>query len=207
MIEALAPDRVDMVGEDRFYEFDGKVYPSVTTILSATRDNSGLLRWREKVGEEEANRISEEALARGSKLHEFVENYLRDGVAPDFDGEWEESWLQWWYPNMFKPVLLEAPIYSSLGYSGTMDCLGERDGKIVLYDWKTASKPKDGRYVDEYRLQVAAYACAVEERYGVEVDHACIVIAVPGQEAQEFKVNHHVYIDRFTARLNDYYWK
>lgn len=206
MIEALAPDRVDMVGEDRFYEFGGVVYPSVTTILSATRDNSGLLRWREKVGEEEANRISEEALARGSKLHEFVENYLRDGEIVS-ECEWSDSWLQWWYPSMFEPILIEAPIYSGLGYSGTLDCLGKQGEKLVLFDWKTASKPKESRYVDEYRLQVAAYACAVEERYGVSVDHACIVIAVPGQEAQEFKVDHHVYIDRFTSRLNDYYWK
>lgn len=207
MIEALIPDRVDMVGEDRFYEFEGKVYPSVTTILSATRDNSGLLRWREKVGEEEANRISEEALARGSKLHEFVENYLRDGVIPETIGEYEESWLKWWYKNPFEPAGIEFPVYSTLGYAGTVDCLAERGGLYTLDDWKSASKPKESRYIDEYRLQVSSYAIAVEERFDINIDHCRVVIAVPGQEAQEFRVNHKVYIDRFTARLNDYYWK
>ena len=50
-------------------------FPSVTTILSATSDKSGLVKWRKRVGEEEANRISTLSMNRGTVMHRLVELY------------------------------------------------------------------------------------------------------------------------------------
>jgi hypothetical protein len=61
--------------------------PSVSTILAATVVNDGLKFWRQKVGEEEADRVSSTASARGTVMHAAIEQFLTqsgtDGEARD----------------------------------------------------------------------------------------------------------------------------
>ena len=66
----------DTTDSGRFYKApDGSRYPSVTTVLSLlSRD--AIRAWRERVGEEEANKVSYRASTRGTKVHEIVEQYL-----------------------------------------------------------------------------------------------------------------------------------
>ena len=62
----------------RRYETDtGNLYPSVTTILQK-KAAPWIAKWRERVGEEEANRISRVAATRGTKIHKLCENALRN---------------------------------------------------------------------------------------------------------------------------------
>ena len=122
----------------------GFSYPSVTTITGqATAE--GIAKWRARVGNEEANRVSARASARGTRVHQLCEDYLRLGEAtPDiFDQEMFGS---------IRPLLdqidnihcLETPLWSDhLQVAGTVDCIGEFQGRLSVIDFKTASKPKD----------------------------------------------------------------
>lgn len=212
MPELLRLDaEVEQVGSNRFYRFQERTYPSVTTVLSSTADKKWLEAWKKRIGAEEAELIGQEARDRGSAMHEYIEGVLcapGDPCAPDT--EFGESWMAWATSNLFSaspiPLLVESPVYSTLGFAGTVDAVIQVNDRIVVYDWKTASKPKQDRYIYDYKLQVAAYAAAIEELYGVDVDHGEVIIAVPGQPAQQFEVDHRIYIDGFRSRLHDYYW-
>jgi len=146
----------------RFYQTpSGNRYPSITTILSA-QSKQGLLEWRKKVGEEQANKISKAAASRGTKLHTHVENYLNNINAID-----EMSFIQ---KELFASILpelhkinnihvQEQKLYSDyLRLAGTVDCIGEYEGKLAVIDFKTSSKLKKKEWISSYFMQCAAYA-------------------------------------------------
>ena len=60
----------------RKYLVDNVKVPSVTTILSATKDRRFLDNWRRRVGEKEADRIMQQASTVGTEMHQVLEYYL-----------------------------------------------------------------------------------------------------------------------------------
>ena len=170
---------------------EGVDYPSITTVLSIlSRD--GIAKWRKKVGEEEANRISYRASTRGTAVHEIVEKYInndenyRDGYTPDII----QSFLD------LKPILderigrvyaQEAPLYSNhLGVAGRVDCVAEFDGKLSIIDFKTSRKPKQTKWITNYFMQESAYAIMWEERTGRPITQLVTIISVDNHEPQVF---------------------
>lgn len=160
-------------------------YPSVNTTIDAFKDKYGLIAWRNRVGAEEANRISKVATDRGTAGHLLIENFLQD--IPQEIPEYLEPW--WNHVNVFlrnsvvAPIALEYQIYWSAlldeegnrcdgdhgklcGFAGTLDCLATVDlttlglegtSENMLLDWKFFEKPKDPKYMIGYGLQGAAY--------------------------------------------------
>ena len=130
---------------------DGKKLPSITTVLGATQDKSGLDAWRKRVGEEEANRVMAQASTRGTAVHQLAEDYVNN----------EENWSKGAMPanlftfNTIKPLLdkhmnniwiQEAPLYSErLEVAGRVDCIAEWDGVLSIVDYKTSRRPKKTR--------------------------------------------------------------
>jgi len=174
----------------RFYKTpSGNKYPSITTILSA-QSKQGLLEWRKKVGEEQANKISKAAASRGTKLHAYVENYLNNVNAID-----EMSFIQ---KELFTSILpelhkidnihvQEQKLYSDyLRLAGTVDCIGEYEGKLAVIDFKTSSKLKKKEWISSYFMQCAAYAIMYEERTGIPISKLVILIAVEDENPQVF---------------------
>lgn len=193
----------ETINGKRFYVTpEGNKYPSVTTITSQYNKQS-ILEWRKRVGEEEANRISSKAAGRGTRVHTLCENYLNN----------QEDYLQKQMPDaivMFKtlqPLLdqyvnnihaLEVPLYSDhLKVAGRVDCIAEFDGKISIVDFKTASKPKEDKWIQNYYMQCAAYAVMFEERTGIPVPRIVVMIAVDGDKAQIFVKKRDDYIGEF----------
>ena len=187
----------------RFYLTpDGEAYPSVTTI-TGMHGKEGILEWRRRVGEEEANRISTKAARRGTRIHTLCENYLNNQV------DWAEGHM----PTsvaMFKtvqPILderinnihaIEIPLYSHhLRVAGRVDCIGEFDGKLSIIDFKTSSKPKQEEWITNYFMQCAAYAVMYEERTRIPVSRLAIVIAVEDDMPQVFIKKRNNYIELF----------
>ena len=136
------------------------------------------------VREEEANRVSSRASARGTRVHQPCEDYLRTGDAsPDiFDAE---MWAA------IKPELnrinnihaLETPLYSDhLQVAGTVDCIVEYDGKISVIDFKTSRRQKSANDIHDYFMQCSAYAVAFEERTKIPVNRLVIIMAVEDSE-------------------------
>lgn len=169
---------------------DGNNYPSVTTVLGALNQEV-IAEWRNRVGAEEANRISGRATRRGTKLHAYTEHYLQNDAAffDDIDLITQEMFRE------FRPVLAdidnihcqETKLYSHyLKLAGTVDCIAEYKGRLSIIDFKTAGKPKKKEWIDSYFMQCAAYAIMYEELTGISVPQLVVLIAVEDHEPQVF---------------------
>jgi genome maintenance exonuclease 1 len=186
-------DKLEQVTREdgvRFYATPtGKKYPSVTTVLSA-HNKQGLLEWRKKVGEEQANKISSAAAKRGTKLHLHCENYINNidviSTMPLFQRELFESILPLLH-NINNVHVQEQRLYSDhLRLAGTVDCVAEYEGKLAIIDYKTSSRRKTKEYIHNYFMQCAAYAIMYEERTSIPINKLVIIIAVENDDPQVF---------------------
>ena len=167
----------------RLYEVsEGRWYPSITTITSHKKKDS-ILKWRKRVGEEKANKISSQASNRGNKFHGMVECYLKNEGLPKDETHPLASYL---FRSAIETLdrinnihLLEAPLFSDhLRIAGRVDCIAEYDGELAVIDFKTSTKPKQESWIENYFVQEAAYAAMYYERCGVEVQKVVTIIAV-----------------------------
>ncbi|MDB9525556.1 exonuclease [Oscillatoria sp. CS-180] len=203
------------VNRRRVYEINGCRYPGVTTILSATKPaeaRKALQQWRQRVGVETAQKISNKASSAGTRLHKqiarFLEGQLVD-IPADVTGYWDS--IVPVLEDVSEAWLVEGAVWHDDGYVGFPDAVMTYQGRICLCDWKTAIKPKKLEWIGDYCLQVAAYAKAFEQVYteaGIEVEGALIAIALDSTPAQTFwldrdAVEHHW--DHFQQRLDEYY--
>jgi ATP-dependent exoDNAse (exonuclease V) beta subunit len=167
----------------RYSTPEGKLYPSVTSVLSV-EDNPALEAWRQRVGEAAANKISRTATIRGSKVHEACENYLQGKTT-----EWgiTESAAQELF-QAFLPILdrvevvhaMETRMWSDkLEVAGTVDLICEIDGRLTILDWKTSSRYKTKADIPNYFHQMASYAVMFYERTGVVVPNMTVAMTVP----------------------------
>jgi genome maintenance exonuclease 1 len=174
-------------GKRTYLTPSGFSYPSVTTITGQAT-SEGIAKWRMRVGEEEANRVSSRASARGTRVHQLCEDYLRTGIVePDiFDAEMFGS-IKFLLDQIDNIHCLETPLYSDfLQVAGTVDCIAEFQGKLTVIDFKTASKPKDRDDIHHYFMQCAAYSVAFEERTGIPVGRLAILMAVENDDPRWF---------------------
>lgn len=177
---------------------EGAKYPSITTVLSEY-SRRGIMEWRDRVGHEQANTIARKASTRGTKLHKACEHYL-DNLVPEFKTPFEQELF-----NRFKPTLnrinniyaQELRMYSDhLRIAGTVDCIGEFDGKLSVIDFKTSAKEKDKDYIENYFMQCSAYAIMFEERFGIPISRIVIAIAVEDEDPQVFIEKRDNYVER-----------
>jgi len=163
----------------RFYEIEGKNYPSVTTVLNI-RKKDGLVEWRKNVGDEVANYEMRRAANRGKATHTLVEQYLK-GETPS-----ERGVLPLGLFKLLKPYVdqinnvhcLETIMYShKLTIAGQVDCIAEYNGKLSVIDFKTANKERQEGWIDNYFLQTTAYAVMYEEIFGTPIEQIVVLIA------------------------------
>lgn len=188
----FAQDETKADGSRVYVNAAGVGYPSATTVLSILNKDS-INKWRERVGEEEANRVSKQATTRGSKIHSLTEAYLKNEEV-DFDAV-KASLLDKEMFNKFKLILdpidnihcQELALYSDfLRMAGRVDCIAEYNGVRAVIDFKTSNRPKKKEYISSYFMQATAYAIMYEERTGIPVPYIVILIAVDGDEPQVF---------------------
>ena len=182
----------------------GIVLPSVTTVASATAPVGkimALINWRKKVGDAETNRRTRNAVERGNWLHGVLEDQFNGediethfDQAPHFVPYYASisSFLE----RVDEPQLVESAIAwydakKQIGYAGTFDMLAKmKDGEYALLDWKTSYKAKKDQHLCDYRMQLGAYAQALEQMYDIEINQAHCAIAIydpdtgEGEEAQ-----------------------
>lgn len=180
------------INEERLYTTPVGSFPSVTTILSGSRDNSGLEQWRESVGHERADFISSFACFRGEGHHLNVERYLTDGTEPEFNFAFHPYWKssRAFLDTVDSALLLEGAIWHPDGFAGTLDCIAylAEDGiQPTLLDWKTADTRRKPDKIYDYSLQCAAYTAAANYVYGhmgLNITQAKIVIAIADSPPQ-----------------------
>jgi genome maintenance exonuclease 1 len=188
---------VDPVSKDgvRFYPIPGadKYYPSVTSVTSF-KNAQFFKKWRAKIGENEANRITARATQRGTAFHALSEDYFKGQL--DIDRYLENNPLSVRMFQSAKSTLdrinnihcLETFLYSHyLGLAGRVDCIAEFDGELAVIDFKTSTKEKKEAYIENYYVQETAYAAMFFERSGIEVKKIVTLIATEEGTIQVFQ--------------------
>jgi genome maintenance exonuclease 1 len=171
-----APDGV------RFYNTPtGEKYPSVTTVLSLLgREN--IAKWRKRVGAENANTIARVAAGRGTGVHNRIEHYLNNVNAIQPPTPLVQEMFGSIRPELDKIDNIhcqETRMFSHhLRMAGTVDCIGEYDGKLSVIDFKTSTKPKREEWISSYFMQCAAYAIMYEEIACIPVTQLVVLVAV-----------------------------
>ena len=191
----------------RFYEIEGKNYPSITTVLGI-RKSEALKGWREKIGESVANWEMGRAARRGKSFHTLVEQYLK-GETPSI-----RDVLPLGLFKLLKPYidqinnihLLEAIMYSpKLTVAGQVDCVAEYNGKLSVIDFKTANKERQEDWIDNYFLQTTAYAHMYEETFGTPIEQIVILIASEDGTTQAFIKNKADYEKELGKSIESFY--
>jgi len=189
----------------RFYVVGGMKLPSVTTVLGAY-PKPELLEWRERIGEEEAKKIMNQASIRGECVHTICEKYLNndpDHALGQMPGNVETF-------RFIKKVIdeninnihyQEAPLYSKfLRTAGRVDCIAEWQGKLSIIDFKTSRNRKRKSWIENYFMQTSAYAVMHEELLGKPISQVVIIIALDEEpETQVFVEQRDNYIKGFLS--------
>ena len=202
------PDiQTETIKDKRFYVTpEGKKYPSITTVLSG-RNNEGLVKWRESVGNEVANNIMRGAAKRGTAVHTLVENYLNN----------EELSKQDVLPvalfTLLKPELdninniriQEGGLYSDFyGVAGRVDCIADYKGVFSVIDFKTSTKEKKEEWVENYFIQGAAYCEMYEERFDRPIDRVVILIVTEDGAVQTFSKRKDDYLPLLKSAIKEF---
>jgi hypothetical protein len=172
----------------RVYVVEGTetVLPSITRVLGA-KPKPQLIAWRQRVGKDEADRVSQFATSQGTEFHGVCEAYLRNQPLPSFNPLTAELWQYmrpWLARSITRVYAQEQAVYSlRLGTSGTFDLLADvdcGDGPVFsVVDFKTSKKPKRDDWVEDYYMQGTFYACAVYELTGRAPKQIVFPIANP----------------------------
>ena len=211
--------RVDTPEGRRYATSDGNKLPSVTTILSATTPKEkqlALMEWRNKVGHKKAQEITTEAASRGTRMHKFLEDYITTGVLSDSGSnpysiqshKMANSIIQQGLVNCSEFWGTEVPLYFPEVYAGTTDLVGVHGGSESIMDHKQTNKPKKREWIDDYFIQLAAYATAHNELHGTKIRKGVIFMCDPNAVYQEFILEGQEF-DKFQQewykRLEQYY--
>ncbi len=169
---------------------DGQWVPSITSVTSFY-NREIFVKWRKRVGLEEANKITRIATARGTDFHQVCQDYLENK---------ELDWNNYQPLSKFmfchaKPYLdkinnihaIERTVYSEyLGLAGRTDCIAEYDGELAVIDFKTSSKIKPEEWLENYFVQEMFYASAYYELTGQIVKKLITIMVTPEGEVEVF---------------------
>ena len=202
----------------RFYKTpEGNFYPSITTILGGTASEEkqkGLKAWQTSLGADRAQKITQEAADRGTAVHLLAERYLKNEDLVQGSEKFSTADMQSFNAlklklNKIKPVWgQEVALYSdSLELAGRCDAIGIYNDKPSIIDFKTSTSIKGNDRVEDYRLQLTAYAIMHNEMFGTEITDGIILMTSAGGFPQEFKVNLLDYIGPLKERVKAFYEK
>ena len=211
-INPIVMDAKMVEGRRLYATPSGRNYPSITTVISNNpAKKAGIAKWRARIGNAKADAICKRSTTRGTTYHSIVEDYFNNSL--DIDS-YKDSPLPVVMFNTSKCVLdrinniflQEAALYSDhLEIAGRVDCIAEFDGVLSIIDFKTAAEPKREAYLYDYYIQETAYACCLQEIYGITVKQLVTIVACENGETQvkvippkkEFLLKLIQYIDQY----------
>ena len=201
----------------RHYVIKTEKLPSVTTILSATESaekREALARWRESKGEEIATRIVDESAARGTAMHKILEKYILEQGYVDLTTVGQQAHnmairvIEQGLCNVPEYYGTECTLYYPGLYAGQTDLVGVHKGKDAIIDFKQTNKPKKREWIEDYCLQLAAYAMAHNFIYKTQIEKGVIMMCSKDNFYQEFVVEgkeFQKYQHNFLRRVDEYY--
>lgn len=190
-LEPIEMNTVTIDGKRYYCTPEGNKYPSVTTVISNnSKKQAGLAKWRARVGKDKAQAISNRAAGRGTRYHKLVEDYFNNELD---NKKYKDQPLPWIMFNSSRYVLdrinniylQEAALYSDyLKIAGRVDCIAEYEGVLSIIDFKTSAKQKEPEHLYDYYVQECAYACMLQERYGLSVKQLVTIVACENGDTQ-----------------------
>ena len=201
----------------RTYAVGKEKLPSVTTILKATQSDDKrkkLAQWQARVGKVEADRVRDTAASRGTNMHLHLEKFILGQGHLDLTeegktaksmaqtvidkglGDLQEIWgseVTLWYPGL---------------YAGATDLVGTYDYEDSIIDFKQSNKPKQRQWIDDYFMQLGAYAMAHNQVYNTEITQGVVLMCTPDNYFQKFQVKGKEFVSyqhRFLEKVDLYY--
>ena len=181
--------RVSEDGRRLYATPDGKRLPSVTTVLDRTKPEEkkqALNEWRKRVGVENAQKITTEAANRGTRMHTYLEDYIKQGELKERGSNpfgWAshamaQTVIEDGLKNVNEIWGVEIPLYFPSLYAGTTDGCGLHLNEESILDYKQTNKPKKEEWIEDYYLQLTAYALAHNEVYGTNIRKGVVLMCV-----------------------------
>lgn len=178
----------------RVYEISNYRLPSVTTVLGATKNQDFIKKWKARVGEVNAEKIKNHSASRGTAMHKFLEHHVQGTGYEDLTPIGQEARPM---ANKIIEVGL-TPVEEYYGsevmlhypglYAGSTDLICSHNGMETVVDFKQSNRPKKEEWIEDYYLQIAAYALAHDYVYGSRIEQGVIMICTPDLYYQEFKL-------------------
>jgi genome maintenance exonuclease 1 len=211
--------RTTIDGSRRYATPDGEKLPSVTTVLEATKPEEAkkaLQEWRNRVGHAKAQAITTEAAGRGTRMHKWLENYIKTGETGEPGSNPYSIQSHQMAHSIITQGLVkctefwgtEVPLYYPKVYAGTTDLVGVHDGSPAIMDHKQSNKLKKREWIEDYFLQLAAYANAHNEVHGTNIRKGVIFMCTADNIYQEFIVEgdeFDIWSNKWFQRLEQYY--
>jgi genome maintenance exonuclease 1 len=197
-----------LIQDERHYEVGSEKLPSVTTILAATQSDEkreSLAKWKLKVGDSKADEIKNQAAKRGTAMHTYLEHHINGGGLLDLSSEGREA------ESMAKTIIdkglsdlheiwgSEVVLHYPGLYAGATDLVGIYQGRDSIVDFKQSNKPKKEEWIEDYKLQLAAYATAHDYVHKTNVEQGVILMVTPDNFFQRFIIN--------GSQFREYKWK
>ena len=197
-----------LIKDERHYEVGDEKLPSVTTILAATQSDEkreSLAKWKLKVGDSKADEIKNQAAKRGIAMHTYLEHHINGGGLLDLSSEGREAEsmaktiIDKGLPDLHEIWGSEVVLHYPGLYAGATDLCGIYQGRDSIVDFKQSNKPKKDEWIEDYKLQLAAYATAHDYVHRTNIEQGVILMVTPDNFFQRFIIN--------GSQFREYKWK
>ena len=197
-----------LIKDERHYEVGDEKLPSVTTILAATASDEkreSLAKWKLKVGDSKADEIKNQAAKRGTAMHTYLEHHINGGGLLDLSSEGREAEsmaktiIDKGLPDLHEIWGSEVVLHYPGLYAGATDLCGIYQGRDSIVDFKQSNKPKKEEWIEDYKLQLAAYATAHDYVHRTNIEQGVILMVTPDNFFQRFIIN--------GSQFREYKWK
>jgi CRISPR/Cas system-associated exonuclease Cas4 (RecB family) len=207
--------QVNQNGKRVYLTPDGESLPSVTTILSATKDMTHLNEWKKRIGEEKAAQITREAAGVGTAMHSNLERFVAgierqpgNNLVHVQANKMADIIIEQGLSKVNEVWAMEQSLYFPGLYSGTTDLVGVHDGEPAVMDYKQTNKPKKSEWIDDYRLQLVAYIMAHNEVYKTNIRKGVVFMCSRDLQYQQFELlpeDFNKYQDMWLDKVEEYY--
>ena len=206
-----------LIQGSRHYDIDQQMLPSVTTILSATQSEEKrqkLAEWRARIGAQGADRIRDVSAMRGTAMHTYLEAYIRGTGHKDLTsvGREAEPMAQQIIKQGLGPLEevwgSEVTVHYPTLYAGATDLVGIYNSRESIIDFKQTNKPKKREWIEDYFIQLGAYAMAHNYVYGTKIQQGVILMCSKDKFFQRFEISDKEFVycqHAFLKKVDQYY--
>ena len=206
-----------LIDGKRHYDIEQTKLPSVTTIISATQSEEkrqALADWKARLGDIAADRVRDVAALRGTAMHTYLDAYIQGTGHKDLTSVGREA------EPMAKKIISnglidlneiwgsEVTLYYPELYAGATDVVGIYNGRESIIDFKQTNKPKRREWIDDYFVQLGAYAMAHNYVYQTKIQSGIVLMCSKDGFFQKFEVFDQEFVDyqhEFLKRTDQYY--